>query len=113
MTDWEAVTRRVSDATYDAWNAHDAEAVAAVFAADARTRDAGTEAWEVGRDAVRARARFGQAVGHGAAQHARRAGDDGHFAVQGKALICCHDLLVSIGFPMIDVCRIRLSPARR
>ena len=56
MTDWEAVTRRVSDATYEAWNAHDAVAVAAVFADDARTRDAGTEAWEVGRGAVQARA---------------------------------------------------------
>ena len=56
MTDWEAITQRVSDATYDAWNAHDAEAVAAVFAEAARTRDAGAEAWEVGRDAVRARA---------------------------------------------------------
>ena len=56
MTDWEAVTRRVSDATYDAWNAHDAVAVAAVFADDARTRDAGAEAWEEGRDAVQARA---------------------------------------------------------
>lgn len=38
--DWTAVTLQVRDATYEAWNAHDADAVAAVFAVDARVRDA-------------------------------------------------------------------------
>mgnify|MGYP003691510329 CR=1 FL=1 len=56
MANWEELTWRVSDATYAAWCAHDPDAVAAVFAEDARTRDAGTETWEIGRAAVRDRA---------------------------------------------------------
>ena len=54
MTDWVALTWQVNDATYAAWNAHDADAVAAVFAADARVRDASGD-WEIGPDPVRAR----------------------------------------------------------
>ena len=46
----------VNDATYAAWNAHDADAVAAVFAEDAVIRDAGSSEVEVGRRAVRERA---------------------------------------------------------
>ena len=57
MTDWAALTWQVNEATYAAWNAHDADAVAAVFAADARVRDASGD-WEIGPDPVRARARM-------------------------------------------------------
>jgi uncharacterized protein (TIGR02246 family) len=46
----------VNDATYAAWNAHDADGVAAVFAEDAVTRDAGSAEVAVGREAVRERA---------------------------------------------------------
>jgi steroid delta-isomerase-like uncharacterized protein len=56
MVDWRARTQEVNDATYAAWNAHDAHAVAAVFAEDAVVREAGTEAETRGRDAIRARA---------------------------------------------------------
>lgn len=56
MTDWAELTHRVNDATYDAWNAHDPVAVAAVFAEDALVRDASATDWEVGREPVRARA---------------------------------------------------------
>ena len=49
-------TLEVNDRTYSAWNAHDADAVAAVFAADAVVRDAGSEEVTRGRAAVRARA---------------------------------------------------------
>ena len=45
-----------NDATYAGWNAHDPEAVAAVFAADAELLDAGTPAPVNGREAIRARA---------------------------------------------------------
>ena len=44
----------VNDATYAAWNAHDPDAVAAVFAEDAVIRNAGSSEVEVGRRAVRA-----------------------------------------------------------
>jgi predicted ester cyclase len=54
--DWRAHTVAINDATYRAWNAHDPDAVAAVFALDARVRDAGAPTWEVGREVVRARA---------------------------------------------------------
>jgi steroid delta-isomerase-like uncharacterized protein len=46
----------VNDATYAAWNAHDPDAVAAVFAEDALTREAGSHELAVGRQAVRERA---------------------------------------------------------
>jgi steroid delta-isomerase-like uncharacterized protein len=46
----------VNDATYAAWNAHDPDAVAAVFAEDAVTREAGSDEVAVGKAAVRERA---------------------------------------------------------
>lgn len=54
--DWRARTQVVNDATYAAWNDHDADSVAAVFAADAVLREAGQTAELRGRAAVRARA---------------------------------------------------------
>jgi predicted ester cyclase len=45
-----------NDATYAAWNAADADAVAAVFAADAVLMDAGSPEPVRGREAIRARA---------------------------------------------------------
>jgi steroid delta-isomerase-like uncharacterized protein len=56
MIDHRARAREVNDATYAAWNAHDPDAVAAVFADDAQTRDAGSDAVATGRAAVRERA---------------------------------------------------------
>jgi steroid delta-isomerase-like uncharacterized protein len=43
-------------ATFDAWNAHDPDAVAAVFALDAVIRDVGSPEVLRGREAIRARA---------------------------------------------------------
>jgi steroid delta-isomerase-like uncharacterized protein len=59
MTDDElrAHTVRINDATYAAWNAHDAEAVAAIFAEDAVLREAGSGVEHRGRTAIRDRAR--------------------------------------------------------
>jgi len=54
--DIRARTLEVNDATYAAWNAHDADAVAAVFAEDAVVREAGTDAETRGRAAIRERA---------------------------------------------------------
>ena len=45
-----------NDATYVAWNAHDPDAVAAVFAQDAELLDAGSPEPVRGREAIRARA---------------------------------------------------------
>lgn len=56
MDDHRRRTLAVNDATYAAWNAHDADAVAAVFAADALVREVGTGQESRGREAVRARA---------------------------------------------------------
>lgn len=56
MTDWRARTLDVNDRTYAAWNAHDADAVAAVFAADAELYEAGRPEPFRGREAIRARA---------------------------------------------------------
>lgn len=56
MPDWNALTWRVNDATYDAWNAHDTDAVAAWFTPDARVRDAASSEWEIGPRPVRDRA---------------------------------------------------------
>lgn len=54
--DWRSRTLAVNDATYVAWNAHDADAVAAVFAEDAVLREAGRPDEIRGRDAIRERA---------------------------------------------------------
>jgi len=52
-----AHTQRINDATYAAWNAHDADAVAALFAEDAIVREVGSPLEIRGRDGVRIRAR--------------------------------------------------------
>jgi steroid delta-isomerase-like uncharacterized protein len=57
MTDWRARTLEVNDATYAAWNAHDPDAVAGVFAPDAVLIEAGRPEPFRGRDAIRERAR--------------------------------------------------------
>src|SRR5262249_8638174 len=49
-------TIEVNDRTYAAWNAHDADAVAAVFAEDAIVREIGGAGETRGRAAVRERA---------------------------------------------------------
>jgi steroid delta-isomerase-like uncharacterized protein len=54
--DLHARTREVNDRTYAAWNAHDADAVAAVFTDDAVLREAGRLDEVRGRAAIRARA---------------------------------------------------------
>jgi steroid delta-isomerase-like uncharacterized protein len=51
-----AHTVRINDATYEAWNAHDADAVAAIFADDAVLREAGSGVEHHGREAIRSRA---------------------------------------------------------
>ena len=56
MPDLHARTLEVNDATYAAWNAHDADAVAAVFAEDAVLREAGSPTVLHGRSAIRERA---------------------------------------------------------
>ncbi|MEO7435305.1 MAG: ester cyclase [Candidatus Binatia bacterium] len=56
MTVTRAATLAVNDATYVAWNAHDPDAVAAVFAEDAVLREAGRPDEIRGRAAVRERA---------------------------------------------------------
>ena len=56
MIDYERCTLAVNDATYAAWNAHDPDAVAAVFAEDAVVREIGGAGESRGRAAVRARA---------------------------------------------------------
>ena len=54
--DWRTATLAVNDATYAAWNAHDPDAVAAVFAADAVMRESGRPDEHRGRAAIRQRA---------------------------------------------------------
>jgi steroid delta-isomerase-like uncharacterized protein len=56
MTDWRARTLDVNDRTYAAWNAHDPDAVAAVFSADAELFEAGRSEPFRGRAAIRERA---------------------------------------------------------
>ncbi len=56
MDDHRARTLDVNDRTYAAWNAHDADAVASVFAEDAVVREVGNPLEVRGRDGVRARA---------------------------------------------------------
>jgi uncharacterized protein (TIGR02246 family) len=51
-----AATLAVNDATYVAWNAHDPDAVAAVFAEDAVLLEAGRPGETRGRTAIRERA---------------------------------------------------------
>lgn len=51
-----AHTLSINDATYRAWNAHDPDAVAAVFAEDAVLREAGRPDETRGRAAIRDRA---------------------------------------------------------
>jgi ketosteroid isomerase-like protein len=48
MIDWRARTLEVNDRTYAAWNAHDADAVAAVFAPDAVLLEAGVRSRSAG-----------------------------------------------------------------
>ena len=54
--DFRTRTQQVNDATYAAWNAHDADAIAAVFAEDAVIREIGGAGELRGRAAVRERA---------------------------------------------------------
>lgn len=56
MIDYRRITQQINDATYAAWNAHDPDAVAAVFAEHAVVREIGNPAVAEGRAAVRARA---------------------------------------------------------
>src|ERR1043165_705283 len=56
MTDWRARTLDVNDRTYAAWNAHDPDAVAAVFSTDAELFEAGRPEPFRGGAARRARA---------------------------------------------------------
>jgi len=56
MSDYRARTREVNDQTYAAWNAHDPDAVAAVFAEDAIVWEAGGLEQARGRTAIRERA---------------------------------------------------------
>jgi steroid delta-isomerase-like uncharacterized protein len=56
MTEFRRRTLEVNDATYAAWNAHDPDAVAAVFAEDAVVREVGGAGESRGRAAIRARA---------------------------------------------------------
>lgn len=55
-TDMRGRIRRANDDTYAAWNAHDADAVAAVFAPDAEIVDITSGSVTRGRDAIRATA---------------------------------------------------------
>lgn len=54
--DMRVQTQAVNDATYAAWNAHDADAVAAVFAEDAVLTEVGRPGEVRGRAAIRERA---------------------------------------------------------
>src|SRR5262245_23180564 len=56
MPDHRARTLLVNDATHGAWNAHDPDAVAAVFAENAVVREVGNPLEAHGRSAIRARA---------------------------------------------------------
>jgi steroid delta-isomerase-like uncharacterized protein len=51
-----AHTTRINDATYAAWNAHDADAVVSIFAEDAVMREPNTGTEHRGRAAIRDRA---------------------------------------------------------
>jgi len=56
MPDHRTQTLAVNEATYTAWNAHDPDAVAAIFAEDAVVREVGNPLEARGRAAIRARA---------------------------------------------------------
>lgn len=56
MLEHRTRTLGVNDATYAAWNAHDPDAVAAVFAEEATVREVGNPIEAQGRAAIRARA---------------------------------------------------------
>jgi steroid delta-isomerase-like uncharacterized protein len=56
VLDYRTRTLEVNDRTYAAWNAHDADAVAAVFAEDAVIREVGGAGESSGRAAIRDRA---------------------------------------------------------
>lgn len=56
MSDLRRRTLEVNDATYAAWNAHDPDAVAAVFAENAVVREVGNPIEAHGRAAIRERA---------------------------------------------------------
>jgi steroid delta-isomerase-like uncharacterized protein len=56
VRDLRAHTQDVNDRTYAAWNAHDPDAVAAVFAEDAVLRESGRAEAFAGRRAIRERA---------------------------------------------------------
>jgi steroid delta-isomerase-like uncharacterized protein len=56
VPDLRVHTLAINDATYAAWNAHDPDAVAAVFSEDAVVREAGTAEPSRGRAGVRERA---------------------------------------------------------
>ena len=56
MIDYRARTLEVNDLTYAGWNAHDPDAVAAVFAENATVREVGNPQVMHGRAAVRERA---------------------------------------------------------
>lgn len=53
----DAHTLRINHETYAAWNAHDADRVAAIFSESAVLREAGSGMEHRGRDAIRERAR--------------------------------------------------------
>ena len=56
MLDYRTRTLEVNDATYTAWNTHDADTVSAVFAEDAVIREVGGAGESRGRAAIRDRA---------------------------------------------------------
>lgn len=56
MSDHRRITQDVNDRAYAAWNAHDPDAVAAIFALDAVVREIGSPIEARGREAIRQRA---------------------------------------------------------
>jgi steroid delta-isomerase-like uncharacterized protein len=56
VIDYRTCTLEVNDRTYAAWNAHDPDAVAAVFAEEASIREVGGAGQSRGRAAIRERA---------------------------------------------------------
>lgn len=56
MAELHAHTTRINDATYAAWNAHDADAVVSIFAEDAVMREPNSGIEHRGRTAIRDRA---------------------------------------------------------
>jgi steroid delta-isomerase-like uncharacterized protein len=56
MVDYRAHTQEINDRTYAAWNAHDPDGVAALFAPDAVVHEVGSPIEARGRTAIRERA---------------------------------------------------------